>query len=143
MIRAAKNYVRFLKRCVQVALVGDWRYYLWMGALFMLCLVGLNAYCKQFVHGLITTGMSDQVSWGVYISNFTFIVGVAAAAAMLVIPVYIYDNEELHDLVIFGEVLAWAASLMCLAFVPADLGLPDRFRHLIPGIGKLNFAHSM
>jgi Ni/Fe-hydrogenase subunit HybB-like protein len=109
----------------------------------MLCLLGLNAYCKQFVHGLVTTNMSDQVSWGVYISNFTFIVGVAAAAAMLVIPVYIYDNEELHDLVIFGELLAVASILMCLAFVTVDLGRPDRFWHLIPGIGQFNFPHSM
>ena len=70
---------------------------------------------KQFAHGLIVTGMSDEVSWGVYIANFTFLVGVAAAAVMMVIPVYIYDNEELHDLVIFGELLAVAAIIMCLA----------------------------
>ena len=114
-----------------------------MGALTVLCLLGLNAYCKQFAHGLITTGMSDQVSWGVYIANFTFLVGVAAAAVMMVIPVYIYDNEELHDLVIFGELLAVAAILMCLAFVTVDLGRPDRFWHLIPGLGQFNFPASM
>src|SRR5689334_2342017 len=143
MITATRNYFRFLWRCARVAFIGDWRYVSWMGFLTIIVLVGLNAYCRQFAHGLITTGMSDQVSWGVYISNFTFIVGVAAAAAMLVIPVYIYDNEELHDLVIFGELLAVAAILMCLAFVTVDLGRPDRFWHLIPGIGKFNFPHSM
>jgi molybdopterin-containing oxidoreductase family membrane subunit len=143
MIQAAKNYIRFLFRCTRVAFVGDARYYAWVGFLSIFVLLGINAYCKQFVHGLITTGMSDQVSWGVYISNFTFIVGVAAAAAMLVIPVYIYDNEELHDLVIFGELLAVASILMCLAFVTVDLGRPDRFWHLIPGVGKFNFPHSM
>ena len=98
---------------------------------------------KQFVHGLIVTGMSDEVSWGVYIANFTFLVGVAAAAVMMVIPVYIYNNEELHDLVIFGELLAVAAIIMCLAFVTVDLGRPDRFWHLIPGIGQFNFPASM
>ena len=87
--------------------------------------------------------MSDEVSWGVYIANFTFLVGVAAAAVMMVIPVYIYKNEELHDLVIFGELLAVAAILMCLAFVTVDLGRPDRFWHLIPGIGQFNFPASM
>jgi len=143
MITATRNYFRFLWRCARVAFIGDWRYVSWMGFLTVIVLLGLNAYCKQVVHGLITTGMSDQVSWGVYISNFTFIVGIAAAAAMLVIPVYIYDNEELHDLVIFGELLAVAAILMCLAFVTVDLGRPDRFWHLIPGIGKFNFPHSM
>jgi Ni/Fe-hydrogenase subunit HybB-like protein len=143
MIHPTRNYFRFLSRCARVAFVGDWRYYAWMGFLTAVILLGINAYCRQFVHGFISTGMSDQVSWGVYISNFTFIVGIAAAAAMLVIPVYIYDNEELHDLVIFGELLAVAAILMCLAFVTVDLGRPDRFWHLIPGIGKFNFPHSM
>ena len=143
MTRAIRNYFVFLTRCGRIAFVGDWRYYAWMGLLTVFCLLGLNAYAKQFVHGLITTGMSDQVSWGVYISNFTFLVGVAAAAVMMVIPVYIYNNEELHDLVIFGELLAVAAIFMCLAFVTVDLGRPDRFWHLIPGIGQFNFPASM
>jgi Ni/Fe-hydrogenase subunit HybB-like protein len=114
-----------------------------MTFLSIIVLLGINAWARQLVHGLYVTGMSDQVSWGVYIANFTFIVGVAAAAAMLVIPVYIYNNRELHDLVIFGELLAVAAILMCLAFVTVDLGRPDRFWHLIPGIGKFNFPGSM
>ena len=143
MTRAIQNYLLFLRRCGRVAFIGDWRYYAWMGLLTIVCLLGLNAYAKQFVHGLITTGMSDEVSWGVYISNFTFLVGVAAAAVMMVIPVYIYNNEELHDLVIFGELLAVAAIIMCLAFVTVDLGRPDRFWHLIPGIGEFNFPASM
>jgi molybdopterin-containing oxidoreductase family membrane subunit len=143
MTRAFRDYLVFLRRCGRIAFVGDWRYYLWMGVLTVFCLLGLNAYAKQLVNGLITTGMSDQVSWGVYIANFTFLVGVAAAAVMMVIPVYIYDNEELHDLVIFGELLAVAAILMCLAFVTVDLGRPDRFWHLIPGLGQLNFPASM
>jgi Ni/Fe-hydrogenase subunit HybB-like protein len=143
MRRAVRNYFVFLWRSAQLALVGDWRYYAWMGILAIFCVVGLNAYAKQLAHGLIVTGMSDQVSWGVYIANFTFLVGVAAAAVMMVIPVYIYKNEELHDLVIFGELLAVAAIIMCLAFVTVDLGRPDRFWHLLPGLGQLNLPASM
>jgi len=143
MTRAVRNYLVFLGRCWRIAFVGDWRYHTWMGLLSVLCLLGLNAYLRQFAQGLIVTGMSDEVSWGVYIANFTFLVGVAAAAVMMVIPVYIYNNEELHDLVIFGELLAVAAILMCLAFVTVDLGRPDRFWHLIPGIGQFNFPASM
>jgi molybdopterin-containing oxidoreductase family membrane subunit len=143
MRQAIRNYLVFLGRCARIAFVGDWRYYGWMGALTVVCLLGLNAYARQLVDGLLVTGMSDEVSWGVYIANFTFLVGVAAAAVMMVIPVYIYNNEELHDLVIFGELLAVAAILMCLAFVTVDLGRPDRFWHLIPGIGQFNFPASM
>jgi len=143
MTTAIRNYLAFLRRCGRIAFAGDWRYHLWIGALFLICLLGLNAYAKQLVHGLMVTGMSDEVSWGVYIANFTFLVGVAAAAVMMVIPVYIYNNEELHDLVIFGELLAVAAILMCLAFVMVDLGRPDRFWHLIPVLGQFNFPASM
>lgn len=143
MNRSSIPFLSFLRRCGQLACEGDWQYFLWVGLLFAVCLLGLNAYAKQLVHGLIVTGMTDQVSWGVYIANFTFLVGVAAAAVMLVIPVYIYKNEELQDLVIFGELLAIAAILMCLAFVTVDLGRPDRFWHLIPGIGKFNFPGSL
>ena len=105
-------YLRFLWRCFRISFVGDWRYHAWMLTLSVICLLGLNAYARQLVDGLITTGMTDQVSWGLYIANFTYLVGVAAAAAMLVIPVYIYGNRELHDLVIFGELLAVAAIIM-------------------------------
>jgi len=143
MKQAIRNYLVFLRRCARIAFVGDWRYYSWMGALSVVCLLGLHSYARQFVDGLIVTGMGDEVSWGVYIANFTFLVGVAAAAVMMVIPVYIYDNEELHDLVIFGELLAVAAIIMCLLFVTVDLGRPDRFWHLIPGIGQFNFPASM
>ena len=143
MITAARNYTRFLARCFVCLFEGDWRYYLWVGVLTAICAAGLNAYARQYVYGLATTGMTDQVSWGVYIANFTFLVGVAAAAVMMVIPVYIYDNEELHDLVIFGELLAVAAIIMCLAFVTVDLGRPDRFWHLLPGLGRFNFPVSM
>ena len=139
-----RNYLVFLWRCGRIAFVGDWRYYAWMGAAHASSACSASTpTARQFAHGLIVTGMSDEVSWGVYIANFTFLVGVAAAAVMMVIPVYIYKNEELHDLVIFGELLAVAAILMCLAFVTVDLGRPDRFWHLIPGIGQFNFPGSM
>ncbi len=135
-----KKYVTFLWDCFRLSFVGDWRYHLWMTILTLVALTGLYAYCQQLVNGLLTTGMTDQVSWGVYIANFTYLVGLAAAAAMLVIPVYIYRNLHLHDVVIFGELLAVAVIVMCLMFVMADLGRPDRFMHML---WKFNFPQSM
>jgi Ni/Fe-hydrogenase subunit HybB-like protein len=135
-----RQYARFLWRCFRISFVGDWRYHLWMLCLTVTALVGLNAYCKQLVDGLATTGMTDQVSWALYIANFTFLVGVAAAAVMLVIPAYIYRHEAAHDLVIFAELLAAAVIVMCLLFVTVDLGRPDRFHHLFL---RFNFPISM
>lgn len=126
-----KEYTRFLQRCFRLSFVGTPTYKLWMLFLSVIALIGLNAWAKQVVDGLATTGMTDQVSWGLYIANFTFLVGMAAAAVMLVIPVYIYKNKDLHDLVIFGELLAVAAVIMCLMFIVADMGRPDRALHLL------------
>jgi molybdopterin-containing oxidoreductase family membrane subunit len=135
-----KKYATFLWDCFRLSFVGDWRYHLWMTILTLVTLAGMYAYCQQLVHGLVTTGMTDQVSWGSYIANFTYLVGLAAAAAMLVIPVYIYRNMHLHDVVVFGELLAVAVIIMCLLFVMADLGRPDRFMHLF---WRFNFPISM
>ncbi len=135
-----KKYMLFLWDCFRLSFVGDWRYYLWMAVLTAIALVGFHAYCLQFAQGLVTSGMSDQVSWGAYIANFTYLVGLAAAAAMLVIPVYVYRNLDLHDVVIFGELLAVSVIIMCLLFVTVDLGRPERFMHML---WRFNFPMSM
>ncbi len=62
---------------------------------------------------------------------------------MMVIPAYLYHDRKMHDVVIIGELLAVAAIVMALMFVVADLGRPDRFWHMIPGIGKFKFPMSM
>ena len=118
-------------------------FYAWMTVLSCVALVGVNAWANQVVAGMGVTGMSDHVSWGLYIANFTFFVGVAAAAVMMVIPAYLYHDHELHDAVIVGELLAIAAISICLLSVTVDLGRPDRFWHLMPGIGRFNWPISM
>jgi molybdopterin-containing oxidoreductase family membrane subunit len=143
MFDEIRKYVSFVFHASQESFRGDWRYFSWMTALTIISLFGLNAYCKQLVYGLATTGMTNEVSWGLYIANFTFLVGMAAAAVMLVIPVYIYKDKDLHDVVIIGELLAVAVIVMCLLFVTVDLGRPDRFTHIIPIIGKFNWPMSM
>lgn len=143
MFKWLRDYLYFLYRCFIISFQGRGLFYAWMTFLTVLVLIGLHAYCKQLTLGLYTTGMTDYVSWGLYIANFVYLVGMAAAAVMLVIPVYIYKNEDLHDVVIFGELFAISAIIMCLLFVTVDLGRPDRFWHLIPGIGRFNWPISM
>lgn len=128
---------------LQQATDGSIRFYVWMFVLTAIALVGANAWAHQVAAGMITTNMSDHVSWGLYIANFTFAVGLAAGGVMMVIPAYLYDDHEMHEVVIIGEILAIAAVLMCLMFVVADMGRPDRFWHIIPGIGRFNWPISM
>ncbi|HNB10589.1 MAG TPA: polysulfide reductase NrfD [bacterium] len=118
-------------------------YHIWMGILTFFMLAGAYAYSVQLSEGLAVTGMNDRVSWGFYISNFTFLVGVAAAAVMLVLPTYILKDVDFSKAVLIGEGLAVSALIMCLAFVTVDLGGPGRAWHLIPGIGRFNWPSSM
>jgi molybdopterin-containing oxidoreductase family membrane subunit len=104
---------------------------------------GLYAYSFQARHGLAVTGMNDIVSWGFYISNFTFLVGVAAAAVMLILPAYVFHDPGFHRVVIIGEGVAVGALVMCLSFIMVDLGGPLQAWHLIPGIGIFNFPSSI
>ncbi len=87
--------------------------------------------------------MSDHVSWGLYIANFTFCVGLAAGAVMMVIPAYLYDDKEMLNVVIIGELLAIASIFMCLLFIVVDMGRPDRLWHALPGVGRFNWPMSM
>ncbi len=122
---------------------GTIAYHVWMAVLTLLMLLGAYAYYQQITHGLVVTGMTDRVSWGLYISNFTFLVGVAAAAVMLVLPTYILKDIDFSQAVLIGEGLAVSALVMCLAFVTVDMGGPARLWHIIPGVGSLNWPNSM
>ncbi len=136
-------YLRFLWRAVIQATDGSMLFYAWMVLLTAVALVGANAWAQQVSGGMVLTNMTDHVSWGLYIANFTFMVGVAAGGVMMVIPAYLYHDREMHEVVIFGELLAIAAIIMAMGFVMVDLGRPDRFWHLVPGIGQFNWPMSM
>jgi len=137
------GYPKFLWRLLGVATDGGPLYYTWLLVLLAVSLVGANAWSEQVVNGLATTNMTDHVSWGLYIANFTFLVGLAAGAVLMVIPSYLYHDEDMHRIVIIGELLAISAILAALAFVVVDLGRPDRFWHMIPGIGRFNWPISL
>jgi len=138
-----KVFRKLVKDSVVYMTHGGIYYHIWMAVLTALMLVGMYCYSLQLEHGLSVTGMNDRVSWGLYISNFTFLVGVAAAAVMLVLPTYILHDIDFKQAVLIGEGMAVAALIMCLAFVVADMGGPARLWHIIPFIGVFNFPNSM
>jgi len=134
-----KNFFIVLKQVT----VGSKFYYAWLAFLGLLIFIGAASYGVQLQKGLIVSAMRDQVSWGFYISNFTFLVGLAAAAVLLVVPAYIYNFKPIKEIVLFGELLAVAAITMCIMFVVIDMGRIDRLWHVIPFVGKMNFPASL
>ena len=129
--------IAFVKDVNLWSLSGRIGYQIYLCCLVALMMVGVYAYFVQFSVGLSVTNMSNIVSWGFYISNFTFLVGVAAAAVMIILPSYIFKDKDLHKVVIIGEVVAIGALVMCLTFVFVDLGGPLKAWHMVPAIINL------
>jgi len=116
---------------LEYAVKGSKRYW---GLIFALgAIVGLGAltWLYQLSFGLGITGMSRDVSWGFYIAQFTFLVGVAAGGVMVVLPYYLHDYKAFGRITILGEFLAIAALVMCLLFIFVDLGQPMRMLNVL------------
>jgi molybdopterin-containing oxidoreductase family membrane subunit len=111
---------------LEKALSGSPKYWAWIFFLLSVIGVGIASYSLQFQQGLTITGMSRDVTWGFYIAQFTYLVGVAASAVMLVLPYYLHNYKAFGKITILGEFLAVSAVTMCLLFIIADLGQPQR-----------------
>ena len=113
------------------AVVGSRRYWAWIGALCAVMLLGSLCYLRQLQVGLAITGLSRDVTWGLYIAQFTFLVGVAASAVMVVLPYYLHDWKAFGKITILGEFLAIAAVTMCMLFIFVDMGQPMRVLNVL------------
>jgi molybdopterin-containing oxidoreductase family membrane subunit len=116
---------------IEKALKGGRIYWSWMALLLAMILIGLIFYVRQWNLGLGITGMGRDVSWGLYIANFTFLVGVAASAVMVVLPYYLHNFKVFGRITVFGEFLAMAAVTMSVLFIFVDLGQPARVFNIL------------
>ncbi|RME28999.1 MAG: menaquinol oxidoreductase [Deltaproteobacteria bacterium] len=116
---------------LEKAFRGSRRYWTWIAFLLLVILGGLSAYMVQLRDGLGVTGMSRDVSWGLYIAQFTFLVGVAASAVMVVLPYYLHDYKLFSKITILGEFLAIPSVIMCMLFIFVDMGQPQRVLNVI------------
>ena len=126
---------------LEKALTGSNRYWGWIAVLLAFMAAGALSYVQQYNYGLGLTGMSRDVSWGIYIAQFTFLVGVAASGVMVVLPYYLHNYKIFGKITILGEFLAVAAVSMCLLFIMADLGQPTRALNVLlhPTPGSILF----
>src|SRR5512147_521250 len=130
---------------LEKAFEGGKSYWAWLALLGAFALMGVYFYLQQFNTGLGSTGLHRDVTWGLYIGQFTFLVGVAASAVMLVIPYYLHDYKKFAKIVILGEFLAISAVTMCILFIMADMGQPMRITNVIlhPTPNSIMFCDSV
>ncbi|MGD8361076.1 MAG: polysulfide reductase NrfD [Gemmatimonadota bacterium] len=130
---------------LDAAFRGGKRFWALLGVWAVLIAIGLAAWGRQFTEGLTVTGMSQDVTWGIYIAQFTFLVGVAASAVMVVLPYYLHNYKTFGRMVILGEGLAIAAVLMCMLFIFVDMGQPTRVANVLlhPTLNSMMFWDMM
>lgn len=116
---------------LEKALTGNRGYWGWIILLLGIFGLGFAFYLHQLDQGLSVTGLSRDVSWGLYIANFTFFVGVAASAVMVVLPYYLHNYKKFGRMVALGEFLAVSAVSMCMLFILVDMGQPGRVFNII------------
>src|SRR5512135_1197834 len=116
---------------LEKALKGGRTYWTLVAALLAVIGIGVACYIYQFFIGLGFTGMSRDVSWGFYIDQFTFLVGVAASGVMVVLPFYLHDYKAFGKITILGEFLAISAVAMCMLFIFVDMGQPMRVLNVL------------
>src|SRR4030042_6815048 len=58
-------------------------FYITVSILAALVLLGVYAYVIQYRNGLAVTGLSRQIFWGVYITNFVFFIGISHAGTFI------------------------------------------------------------
>jgi len=138
-----KKLISFVVDYWVYVLKGGVKFYAWLGFLFLFVFGWTYGNFMQLSEGMIVTGLTDQVSWGLYLANFVFLVGVAAGAVTVVFPAYVYKHKALHEVAVLGEMLAIAAVVMCMLFVLNHMGRPDRLWHMLPVIGVYNWPGSM
>jgi Ni/Fe-hydrogenase subunit HybB-like protein len=113
------------------ALTGGRGYWTWLAALVAVIAIGFAAWLVQLDAGLAVTGLGRDVSWGLYIAQFTFLVGIAASAVMVVLPYYLHDCKAFARVTILGEFLAIAAVVACGLFILVDMGQPARVLNVL------------
>ena len=129
----ARQFITWCNAMLMIdkAFKGSRQYWVWLICLLCIVAAGFCFYLHQLDAGLAITGLSRDVSWGLYIAQFTFFVGVAASAVMVVLPYYLHEVKVFGRITILGEFLAVAAVIMCILFIFVDLGQPARILNII------------
>ena len=102
------------------------RFVILLALIGLLIAGGLWAYLRQLTIGIGVTGLGRDVTWGLYIAQFTFAEGLAASALVVLLPLSLHQAAELRPLALFAVLVSIAAVCTCLLFILMDLGQPSR-----------------
>jgi molybdopterin-containing oxidoreductase family membrane subunit len=98
----------------------------WVGLLSGALLVCLYAYFLQLRDGMIVTGLSDYVSWGMYIANFVFFVATSLVGMLISAVLSLLKQKWAEPLARIAEIIALAFAAVAGLVIVMDMGRPER-----------------
>ncbi len=99
-------------------------------ALAAIVLFGVFMYVRQLIFGLGETGMNEPVSWGFYIINFVFFIGISHAGTLISAILRLSKAEWRRPITRMAEVITGIVLLIGGIHPIIDLGRPDRILHI-------------
>jgi len=92
---------------------------------------GAVAYVHQLRQGLAVTAMTDYFSWGVYIINFVFFIGISMAGSLISAILRLTNADWRHPITRMAEGITVFALIAAALMIVVDMGRPDRFFHVL------------
>ena len=105
------------------------KFYLWLGFLGVVFLVGLAGFFQVWIKGLVVTSLTDQVPWGLWIVLDLSFVALGAGSFVTAGLIFIFGRKEFEPLARAAILIGLAADTATAFVLLADLGRPDRFYH--------------
>lgn len=90
--------------------------------LVALMVIGFCAYVFQLTQGLCVTGMSNGVSWGLYITCFMFFVGLSAGGLIVASSAHVFHIESFKRVAMPAVITSTVCICCAGAFILIDLG---------------------
>ncbi len=123
------------------------RFWGWIAALVIVILVGLYFWALQmpFFEGLIITNMRDVFSWGFYIQNFMYFVGLAAGGLVVYSSVSLFGAKDFAPISRIAVLQAGICVILAFLFIMVDMGHPERgfWFALTPNLQSVLFYDAM
>jgi molybdopterin-containing oxidoreductase family membrane subunit len=97
-----------------------------VGGLSVIVATGVIAWIYQLWRGLAVTAMTDYFSWGVYIVDFVFFIGISMAGTLISAILRLTGAEWRRPITRMAEGVTVIALLLAAAMIVVDMGRPDR-----------------
>jgi len=104
----------------------DRSFYWIVGLLLLIICWSAFMYIRQLFYGLGVTGLNNTVSWGFYIINFVFFIGISHAGTLISAILRLSQAEWRRPITRMAEVITAIVLLIGAVHPIIDLGRPDR-----------------